>query len=55
MVNDKARFKLIDFDWAGMEGEVLYPSDINLDPVLGRPLGVSSCGEIPHTHGGQVV
>ena len=50
MVNDKARFKLIDFDWAGMEGEMLYPSDINLDPVLGWPPGVRSCGEILHIY-----
>ena len=50
MVNDTAGFKLIDFDWAGMEGEVLYPSDINLDPVLGRPLGVGPCEKILHEH-----
>ena len=31
------RFMLVDYDWAGYEGEVKYPRHVNKAPELGRP------------------
>ena len=33
-------FMLIDFDWAGCNGKVMYPRHVNISPTLGRPEGV---------------
>jgi hypothetical protein len=33
-------FMLIDFEWAGNNGEVRYPRHVNKAPELGRPQDV---------------
>ncbi len=40
---------LLDFDWAGKAGEVLYPGDINCATVR-RPPGVTGCEPIEKEH-----
>ncbi|HEV7737793.1 MAG TPA: hypothetical protein VGO47_10545 [Chlamydiales bacterium] len=34
------KFMLLDFDWAGIVGEVYYPPLLNKNPRLGRPVDV---------------
>lgn len=45
-----AHVYIIDFDWAGLAGEVHYPSDINLDPTCGWHQDVAPCGLINVDH-----
>ena len=41
---------LIDFDWAGDEGRVVYPRDIKKDPILNLPGDVQLGGVILAKH-----
>ena len=34
---DKTKFMLVDFEWAGKDGEVRYPMNVNRGPNLWRP------------------
>jgi serine/threonine protein kinase len=43
-------FMLIDFDWAGTEGHVLYPIFVNKAPEIGRPADVDDDTPIVATH-----
>jgi hypothetical protein len=49
MVNQAGdRLVMIDFDWAGKEGQVLYPPFLN--PDIPRPAGVQSGKLIKKQH-----
>ncbi|KAL4065048.1 hypothetical protein J3A83DRAFT_4263978 [Scleroderma citrinum] len=37
--SDKTKFMLVDFEWAGKNGEVRYPMNVNKGPTLWRPDG----------------
>jgi len=37
--SDRMKFMLIDFEWAGKNGEVRYPMNVNKGPMLWRPDG----------------
>ena len=41
---------LIDFDWAGKDGEVTYPHTINLSGDIGWPRDVKGGGLIEKSH-----
>ena len=43
-------FMLIDFDWAGYSGKVMYPRHVNISPTLGRPDGVEDGKPISVDH-----
>lgn len=40
LVDDANNISIIDFDWSGEQGKVLYPMDINPAPFLNRPQDV---------------
>ena len=46
--NDTKRAMLLDFDWAGYEGEVLYPADINMELMWHED--VQPGARISHAH-----
>ena len=47
---------LVDFDWAGKENTVRYPSDITLNhPDIPRPMGIERGGLISSAHDDQML
>ncbi|KZV91841.1 hypothetical protein EXIGLDRAFT_85916 [Exidia glandulosa HHB12029] len=46
----KGKLMIIDYDWAGLEGEVTYPADINLSEECGWHSEVRSFGNIMAQH-----
>ena len=55
LVNDKNEVMLIDYDWAGIQGQVVYPRNINIDPILRRPSSVGSGLRILPEHDMEMV
>ena len=50
LVTKDGGMKIIDFDWCGKDGEVCYPSDINLDERAGWDPDVTRGGLIKKDH-----
>ena len=47
---------LVDFDWAGTENTVRYPSNIMLNhPDIPRPMGIECGGLISSAHDDQIL
>jgi len=55
LVNDKNEIMLIDYDWTGIQGQVVYPRNINMDPILRWPSGVGSGLRILPEHDMEMV
>jgi hypothetical protein len=47
--------KIVDFDWAGKNGEVKYPHDVNLHAKLGWAKGVRPLGLIEPKHDMHII
>ena len=54
LTSDDVTIHLIDFDWAGYDGEVKYPMEINCDTVR-RPEGVEGGEVITQEHDNEMV
>ncbi|KAF8872351.1 hypothetical protein BD779DRAFT_1452885 [Infundibulicybe gibba] len=53
--NRRAKFLLLDFDWAGEIGMARYPPDVYRGERLWRPDGVSGCAPITAAHDVQML